>query len=126
MKRETFYQCLKCGNIVIKVNDGGGTLACCGEPMSIIEPNTSGAAPEKHLPVATREGDTLKVTVGEVEHPMAEDHYIKWIYLVTEEGVLAKCLKPGDAPAATFALDGQTPVSVYAYCNKHGLWKTEL
>ena len=37
------------------------------------------------------------MNVGDVDHPMAEDHWIEWVYVVTEEGVLARCLKPGDA-----------------------------
>ena len=126
MKRATFYQCPICGNIVIKVVEGGGTLTCCGQPMQIIEPNTTDASQEKHVPAITIEGDTLKAAVGSVEHPMVEDHYIQWIYLVTEEGVLARCLNPGETPAATFVLDGQKPLAVFEYCNKHGLWMAEV
>ncbi len=33
---------------------------------------------------------------------------------------------PGEAPKAVFALAGEEPVAVYAYCNLHGLWKTEV
>ena len=122
-KRETFYICRKCGNIIIKLVDSGVPVKCCGEAMEVLEPNTTDAAVEKHVPVIAIEGDIVTVTVGEVEHPMVEDHWIEWIYLVTEQGVQAKCLKPGDAPKATFILDGDTVVSAYAYCNKHGLWK---
>lgn len=126
MKRSTFYRCARCGNVVIKVYDGGGTLACCGEPMEILEPNSSGASEEKHLPAVEKDGDTITVTVGSVQHPMDDDHFIQWVYLVTEEGVLARCLKPGDAPTATFNVAGMTPIAVYEYCNKHGLWMVEL
>ena len=126
MKRVTFYQCSICGNIAIKVVDGGGTMTCCGQPMKVMEPNTTDAAQEKHVPAVAIEGDVLTAQVGSVEHPMAEDHFIQWIYVVTEEGVLARCLKPGEAPAATFALDGQKPIAVFEYCNKHGLWKADV
>ncbi|MBE6471967.1 MAG: desulfoferrodoxin FeS4 iron-binding domain-containing protein [Coriobacteriaceae bacterium] len=126
MKRETFYRCPVCGNMVVKVVDGGGKLVCCGKPMEVIEPNTTDAAQEKHVPVVTVEGDVLTANVGSVDHPMEEDHFIEWIYVVTQEGVLAKCLKPGEAPRAEFALGGQKPLSVFEFCNKHGLWKTQL
>ena len=122
-KRETFYICKRCGNIAIKLVDSGVPMKCCGQDMEILEPNTTDAAAEKHVPVIAIEGDIVTVTVGEVAHPMVEDHWIEWIYLVTEQGVQAKCLKPGDEPKAMFVLDGDKVVAAYAYCNKHGLWK---
>lgn len=126
MKRDTFYRCEVCGNIVVKVNDGGGQLSCCGQPMTIIEPNTTDAAQEKHVPVATLEGDKIIVNIGSVDHPMIDEHFIQWIYVVTEDGVLARCLKPNEAPHAEIALGGQKPLAVYEYCNVHGLWKLDL
>ena len=126
MKRATFYRCAKCGNIVVKAYDGGGALSCCGQQMEIIEPNTTDAATEKHVPVVTLEGDKIIVNVGSADHPMADEHFIQWIYVVTEEGVLARCLKPGDAPHAEICLGGQTPIEVFEFCNLHGLWKVAL
>ena len=126
MKRSTFYRCAQCGNIAVKVAEGGGVLSCCGQPMEIIEPNTTDAAQEKHVPVVTVEGDKIIVNVGSVNHPMEDAHSIQWIYVVTEEGVLARCLKPGEAPHAEIALGGQKPLEVYEYCNLHGLWKLTL
>ena len=126
MKRMTFYRCAKCGNIVVKYVDGGGELVCCGEPMAIIDPNTTDAAQEKHVPAVTVDGDKSIVNVGSVDHPMEEKHFIQWIYVVTEDGVIARCLNPGDAPRAEIVLGGQKPIEVYEYCNLHGLWKTVL
>lgn len=126
MKRSTFYKCDVCGNIAIKVVEGGGTMSCCGQPMRVIEPNSTDAAKEKHVPDVKVENGVLSAQVGSVVHPMEEDHYIEWIYVVTEQGVMARCLKPGEAPEATFDLQGQTPISVIEYCNKHGLWKADL
>ena len=126
MKRATFYRCATCGNIVIKAYDGGGEISCCGQPMEVLQPNTTDAATEKHVPVVSLEGDTLTAQVGSVTHPMDEDHFIQWIYVVTEEGVIARCLKPGEAPVATVNLEGQKPLYVFEYCNKHGLWMSEV
>ena len=44
------------------------------------------ASGEKHLPVAELSGSRLTVTVGAVEHPMADVHYIQWIFVETENG----------------------------------------
>ena len=55
---------------------------------------TDGAA-EKHVPFVTREGNTVTVRIGEVAHPMLEEHYIEFIALVTENGAQFAQLKPG-------------------------------
>ena len=126
MKRSTFYKCDVCGSMAVKVVDGGGELCCCKQPMRVVEANTTDAAAEKHVPEVSVKDNILYAQVGSVAHPMEEDHYIQWIYVVTEEGVIARCLKPGEAPEAAIELGSRTPLSVYEYCNKHGLWKTVL
>lgn len=99
---------------------------CCGQPMTEVVPGTTDAAVEKHVPVITVDGNMVKVEVGEVEHPMADVHYIEWIALETTKGAQRKALNPGDTPCAEFALtDDDSVVAAYAYCNLHGLWKAE-
>ena len=57
---------------------------------------------------------------------MEEKHNIAFIALHTQNGVQRKNLLPDEAPEATFALaDGDQVIAVYAFCNLHGLWKTE-
>ncbi len=126
MKEAKFYVCETCGNLVGMINESGVNMVCCGKKMTQIVPGTVEASKEKHIPVATVEGDTVKVNVGSVDHPMTEEHLIEWVYLQTCRGGQRKCLKAGDAPTVTFALCDEKPVAVYAYCNLHGLWKVEL
>lgn len=121
-----FYICEKCGNLVEKIEDSGVPMVCCGQKMSEIVAGTVEASREKHIPVASVDGDVVKVVVGSVEHPMAEEHSILWIELKTDRGVQRKHLKPGEAPEVSFALAGEKPLEVYAYCNLHGLWKSEI
>ena len=106
-----FYICNHCGNLVTTIHNAGVPLVCCGE---------------KHLPVAELSGSRLTVTVGAVEHPMADVHYIQWIFVETENGGQIRYLNPGQAPNAVFELGSEKPVAVYAYCNLHGLWMTKL
>lgn len=122
-----FYHCKHCGNVAMKVTDQGPALSCCGERMEELKPGAVDAAVEKHVPVATVENGLISVKVGEVTHPMAEEHFIMWIALETERGMKLAELKPGDAPEAVFALaEGEKALVAYAYCNLHGLWKKEL
>jgi len=116
------YKCEICGNIVEVMHSAGGTLVCCGKPMSIQKENTVDAAKEKHVPVIHKEDGKTVVKVGEVEHPMAEEHHIEWIEVHTTNKVYTKFLKPGEKPEAVFQLNEEC-VMVREYCNLHGLWK---
>ena len=62
--------------------------------MQELVANTEDAAQEKHVPVITVDGSTVRVAVGSVEHPMIEKHYIQWIYLQTTHGGQRYILKP--------------------------------
>ena len=91
------------------------------------QPNTADASGEKHVPAVEKKGGTITVKVGELEHPMLEEHYIMWIYLETEQGGYLRKLFPGQKPEAEFVLAaGERPVAAYEYCNLHGLWKAEI
>lgn len=124
--KNKFYICEHCGNIVGMVNDSGVNPVCCGKKMSKLEAGVVEASREKHLPVVSVDGNLVKVSVGSVEHPMSEEHSILWVYLETDKGGQRKCLDVNSSPVVTFALADEKPVAVYAYCNLHGLWKTEI
>ena len=109
-----FYICNHCGNLVTTIHNAGVPLVCCGEKMKELVPNTVEASGEKHLPVAELSGSRLTVTVGAVEHPMADVHYIQWIFVETENGGQIRYLNPGRAPNAVFELGSEKPVAVYA------------
>lgn len=122
-----FYICNHCKNIIGKIQDKGVPVVCCGEKMAELVPNTTEAATEKHIPVASAEGNLITVQIGSTLHPMTEEHLIQWVYLETEEGGQRKRLKAGDKPEVVFALSPSDKAkAVYAYCNLHGLWKADL
>ena len=119
-----FFICEHCGNMLGLIEDRGVPVVCCGDPMTALVPNTVEASTEKHLPAVTVSGNTVEVQVGSVPHPMEEAHHITFVYLETERGGQRKCLKVGEAPKVSFVVADDKPLSVYAYCNLHGLWKT--
>ena len=125
-RKQKFFLCESCGNMVGVIDDGGVPLVCCGDDMTELVPNSVEASGEKHLPDVSVSGDTVNVQVGSVAHPMEDDHYISFIYLETECGGQRKALNPGNAPKASFALFDDKAIAVYAYCNLHGLWVTEI
>ena len=121
-----FFICEHCGNMVGIIRNAGVPLMCCGQKMTELKAGAVDASLEKHVPVASVEGNLVKVEVGSVLHPMSEEHNVSWVYLLTDKGGQRKCLEVGKDPVVTFALADEKPLAVYAYCNLHGLWKTEL
>ena len=116
MKDVKFYQ-LEGKNVV-------ALLSGIVEGATPIAVGSVDAAKEKLIPDVKRVGDTIEVTVGSVEHPMLEEHYIEWIALATDDKLEVKFLKPGEAPKAVFAaVDSGV---VYESCNLHGIWKAEF
>ena len=117
-------KCTKCGALVKVFNDctcDNCGIQCCGEEMKVLVPNTTDAAKEKHVPTYQVYGEKMMVRVN---HVMEPDHYIEWIACVNENRERIKYLKPGDEPQVTFKhIPGST---IYAYCNKHDLWKCEV
>ena len=124
MKELIIKKCLKCGATVKIIKDcecDNCGIKCCGEPMKEMKANSADAAVEKHKPTYTIEDDKLIVTVN---HVMEEDHYIEWICLLTENKEEYVYLNPGDEPKAIF--DKVLSGKIYSYCNKHGLWVTDV
>lgn len=126
MNETKFFICEHCGNIVGIIHNAGVPLMCCGQKMTELKAGVKEASLEKHIPVAKVEGNIVKVEVGSVLHPMSEEHNISWVYLLTDKGGQRKNLEVGKDPVVTFALADEKPIAVYAYCNLHGLWKTEF
>ena len=121
VKRNELYKCAESGSIV-EVLAGG---ECGLDGMKQLKENTTDAATEKHVPVVEKIDGGYRVTVGEVEHPMAEAHSILWIELITDKNeVLRKYLEPTDRPVAEFRTDA-TEVYAREYCNLHGLWRSK-
>jgi len=120
-----FIRCNICGNLMGIINDGGVTPICCGEEMELLQPNTMDAAAEKHVPVGERRRGMVLARVGEVDHPMLEEHYIQWIAVQQNGRTQRVSLRPGATPTATFEAQAG-PLTLYAYCNLHGLWKAEV
>ena len=119
-----FYRCEHCGQIVAIVRGTGVPIMCCGQAMKEIVPGETDAAVEKHVPVYEVKDQKVVVTVGSVEHPMVDEHYIEWVALETKKGNQRKAISPGQAPSVCFSMcEGDEVVAVYAYCNLHGLWK---
>lgn len=123
-KNTVFYKCPICGNVIELIDGDINHMMCCGRKMELLVANSEDAATEKHVPVYERVKDEIVVKVGEVDHPMEKDHYIMWIAQVSDSQTTRVKLYPEQDIAVRFKY---VPGSIlYAYCNKHGLWKTDV
>lgn len=116
-----FYKCPICGNVIGLIDGDSKHLRCCGQEMIALTGNENDGATEKHVPVYEKVEDEIVVKVGEIEHPMDKEHYIMWIAQVTDNKTVRVKLYPEQGTETRFEyIHGST---IYAYCNKHGLWK---
>ena len=125
MKKELeLKKCLHCGTIIKIIKNGdfdNSKIYCCGEPMESIKINCKDAALEKHVPIYNKIDDKIYV---EVNHVMEIDHFIEWICLITDRKEEYIKLEPNEKAKAIFEdVDSGT---LYAFCNKHGLFKIDI
>ena len=124
MRELTIKRCNKCGALIHIIEDcdcDNCGITCCNQKMAKLNSNSTDASFEKHLP--TYEIDNDKIIV-KVDHVMDEEHYIKFISLVTDTKEEIVYLNPNEKAEVVF--DYVQDSCLYSYCNKHGLWKTEV
>jgi len=122
-----FLKC-DCGTIVAVISEGECLPECCGKTMEELLSHTAGEeGEEKHVPLVHEEEGKVYVKVSSTLHPMEPEHYIDWIYLLTDQGAQRKLLHPGQAPEVVFLIgEDEVVLDVEAHCTKHGLWKADL
>ena len=90
---------------------------------------------QEHLPwILTpdfiKKGEEFKVMVkiGEVDHPMTDEHYIKYIQLcVNGKTIECRNLKLPSRSETEFkiSLEKDSTITARAECNLHGVWEAE-
>ena len=126
MFKSKFYKCEKCNSIMQVLSSCDNEMCCCGKKSSELVCNSTGANTKVHIPIVEVNGSSVKVLVGENPHPMTSEHLIEWISLKTDKGFYSRKICANEAPNTTFALTNEKVISIYAYCNLHGLWETDL
>ncbi|MDD3647857.1 MAG: desulfoferrodoxin [Candidatus Dojkabacteria bacterium] len=116
------YKCRICGNLVEMVGAGAGMLVCCNQDMELLQPKTKDEGNEKHVPLIEKTEKGIKVKVGEVEHPMDEEHYITFIEVLVDGKVYRQEFNPGDKPEMEVCCVEPSSIAAREYCNVHGLW----
>lgn len=113
MKKMHFYICPVCGNVITSI--GEGAFSCCG--ISLLDAETEECDNSHLIKIATVE-DEYFVTL---DHPMSKKHYISFIAYVTSDSIEFAKLYPEQNISVRFKKKGHG--IIYAYCNKHGMFK---
>jgi len=122
-KLNEIYRCNVCGNMTEVINESVGQLVCCNENMELLEERQLDVGPEKHIPIIEKDGDKVVVKVGEVPHPMEEEHHICFVELFVGDKIYRKFLNAGDEPKAVFEVCADiSDLRAREYCSVHGLW----
>ena len=116
LMRARFYVCPVCGNVVYAL--GEGSFSCCGVHLV---PCEAEELDEAHGLQVERVEDEWYVTL---DHPMTKEHYISFIAYVTMDGITFKKLYPEQEAAARLLMGASG--TLYAYCNRHGLFKARM
>lgn len=120
------YKCNICNNIAQILHEGEGELVCCGQVMELLDAKNEDKMSEKHVPKFFENGNNEFIQVGEVQHPMLEEHYIEFIQGISDDKtcVITKFLHPNQEPKM-FINKPENVNKAYEYCNIHGLWEGE-
>lgn len=116
MLRTKLYVCPVCGNVIHCA--GEAVVSCCGitlPPLEAEEPD------EDHLFSAERVEDEEFISI---RHPMTKDHFISFMaYATADRFQLVKFYPEGNAETR-LRLQGRGVL--YAFCNRHGLYKRKM
>ena len=116
LRRAHFYVCPVCGNILFAV--GEGMFSCCGVTLPPLEAEQPDA--EHAVQTETVENEWYVTSA----HPMTKTHYLSFFACVSGDRVQLVRLYPEQEAAARFPI---TPhAALYAYCNRHGLFRVQL
>ena len=116
MLRTKLYVCPVCGNVIHCA--GEAVVSCCGitlPPLEAEEPDG------EHLFSLERVEDEEFLSI---RHPMTKEHFISFIaYATSDRFQLVKFYPEGNAETR-LRLQGRGVL--YAYCNRHGLYKRRM
>ncbi len=116
MSRSKFYICPICGNVIFTL--GETVISCCGIALPPLEAEE--CEKEHFIDIEIVE-DEYYVTML---HPASKTHYLSFFAAVSDSGIQLTKLYPEGTPEARFKINRIK--WIYAYCNRHGLFRIKI
>ena len=113
MLKSVFYVCPACGNVVCAT--GEAVISCCG---IVLPPLTHEPADENHQIQTEFIEDEIYVSMN---HPMTKTHSISFFAAMSDQGLQIVKLYPEGSAEVRFKRSRVS--SLYACCNRHGLFR---
>ena len=113
IKKIQFYVCPICGNIIMAV--GEGHFSCCG---IVLPKQEAESMDDAHSILVETIDNEYSITM---QHSMNKEHYISFIAYITSDSMEMIKLYPEQDISIRFRKKGHG--ILYAYCNRHGLFK---
>ena len=111
--KSRLYVCPVCGNVIQSIGDA--VVSCCGITLPLQETEDPD---DDHVIRIERVEDEYYVRV---DHPMTKDHYISFLYAISDQGSQFVKLYPEGNAEARFKVNRVK--AIYAFCNRHGLFR---
>ncbi|MGN0987571.1 MAG: helix-turn-helix domain-containing protein [Otoolea sp.] len=136
MLRSRFYVCPVCGNVIHTI--GEAVVSCCGITLPVLEAEEenrekpSDTKEESLLRHPTPEDPSHHIHIERVEdeyyvtvsHEMTREHYISFLAYVTSDQFQMIRLYPEGNAETRLLLRGHG--YLYAFCNRHGLFRQKV
>ncbi len=116
MLRSRLYVCPVCGNVIRAA--GEAVISCCGITLP---PQEAEEADGEHQIQTEIIEDEYFVSV---RHPMTKEHFISFLMAASDREIQFVKLYPEGNAEARFKIRGMK--TLYAYCNRHGLFQCSL
>ena len=116
MLKSVWYICPACGNVIF--GTGEAVISCCG---IVLPPLMEEPMDEGHQIHTEFIEDEIYVSMN---HPMTREHYISFLATVSDQGLQLVKLYPEGNAEARFKRSRVS--SLFAYCNRHGLFRVML
>ncbi len=113
MLRSEFYVCPVCGNGILSL--GQAIVSCCGITLPPLLPEEADS--DHAIAISVSDGEYFV----SVCHPMHKDHSITCLAAVADNSCQFVKLYPEGSAEAHFRIERVR--WIYAYCNRHGLFR---
>jgi superoxide reductase len=142
-RKQKFYKCNRCGNIVGIINNTGFSMQCCNQEMEELVPTQlkysnipgftsqllneaydySSSSKSKVFRIDKNTNDSISIVV---DRKYIKPNSICWAYLKTQKGGQRKNLNNEGSSIINFKVIDDLPESVFFYCNDHGLFRMDF
>ena len=125
-EQSKFFRCRRCGNLVGLIEKCRSSLGVLRRAYERIRSEYGGGRAGEACAGGNQKGRPNPGFCRWYSPPDGRKAFHPMGISADETGRTEKRASAGTKPEAVFCVIDDEPMAVFAYCNQHGLWKTEL